>query len=113
MARFFKICSPFVAVAALGLFTPCAFAQTFNVGPRNRIVSPIVDSDVVTLAGNVHPLARPEFDRGVRELLARLFPDTPLKPLAPEHPIWVQFARSMAPGCLARRSTKPRIPRTP
>ena len=30
---------------------------------------------------------RPEFDRGFRELLTRLFPDTPLKPLAPEHPI--------------------------
>jgi pseudomonalisin len=65
MARVLKIRSPFVAVAALGLFTSCAFAQTSNVAPRNRIVSPIVDSDMVTLAGNVHPLARPEFDRGL------------------------------------------------
>jgi hypothetical protein len=31
---------------------------------------------------------KPDFDRGLRELLARLFPDTPLKPLAAEHPIW-------------------------
>jgi Domain of unknown function (DUF4159) len=31
---------------------------------------------------------RKEFDRGFRELLVRLFPDTPLKPLPPEHPIW-------------------------
>jgi hypothetical protein len=31
---------------------------------------------------------RPEFDRGFHDLMARLFPDTPLKPLAAEHPIW-------------------------
>jgi hypothetical protein len=32
--------------------------------------------------------ARPEFDRGFRDLMKRLFPDTPLKPLGPDHPIW-------------------------
>ena len=31
---------------------------------------------------------RPEFDRGFRDLMSRLFPDTPLKPLPAEHPIW-------------------------
>jgi len=29
-----------------------------------RIVSAIDDNKLVTLVGNVHPLARPEFDRG-------------------------------------------------
>jgi hypothetical protein len=29
-----------------------------------------------------------EFDEGFRALMKRLFPDTPLKPLPPEHPIW-------------------------
>ena len=49
----------FVALAAL------AFAQSSSVAPRNRIVGPIDESDVVTLWGNTHPLARPEADRGV------------------------------------------------
>src|SRR5262249_26740809 len=31
---------------------------------------------------------RKEFDTGFRELMKRLFPDNPLKPLPPEHPIW-------------------------
>jgi hypothetical protein len=29
-----------------------------------------------------------EFDQGIRELMGRLFPDNPLRPLPPEHPIW-------------------------
>ncbi len=32
--------------------------------------------------------SRPEFDRGFRDLMARLFPGTPLRPLPPDHPIW-------------------------
>ena len=48
----------FVALAAL------AVAQSSSVAPRNRIVGPIDESDVVTLLGNTHPLARPEVDRG-------------------------------------------------
>jgi len=32
--------------------------------PRNRITAPIDESQVVTLQGNVHPMARGEFDRG-------------------------------------------------
>jgi hypothetical protein len=31
---------------------------------------------------------RPEFDAGFRKLMKELFPDNPLKPLGPEHPIW-------------------------
>ena len=65
MARSLRICSSFVAAFVLLSFTACALAQTSTIAPHNRIVSPIVDSDVVTLAGNVHRLARPEFDRGV------------------------------------------------
>jgi Domain of unknown function (DUF4159) len=32
-----------------------------------------------------------EFTQGYKELMAELFPETPLKPLAPEHPIWQSF----------------------
>jgi pseudomonalisin len=49
----------FVAVLALNSL---ALAQTAS--PQNRITRPIVDQDSVTLLGNTHPLARPEFDRG-------------------------------------------------
>jgi Domain of unknown function (DUF4159) len=31
---------------------------------------------------------RADFDRGFRDLMQRLFPDTPLQPLAPDHPVW-------------------------
>jgi hypothetical protein len=31
---------------------------------------------------------RAEFDRGFRKLMKELFPDNPLKPLPPEHPLW-------------------------
>jgi len=53
-----------VASAAFFALATLAFAQTLNVAPRNRIVGPIDESDVVTLSGNTHPLARPEADRG-------------------------------------------------
>jgi subtilase family serine protease len=39
-----------------------ASAQTSNVPPR--ITSAIDENNLVTLKGNTHPLARPEFDRG-------------------------------------------------
>ena len=65
MARSLKIRSSLLAVAVFAALTPCVFAQNSTVAPRNRIVRPVVESDVVTLAGNVHPLARPEFDRGM------------------------------------------------
>jgi hypothetical protein len=31
---------------------------------------------------------RGEFDRGFRDLMQRLFPDTPLQPLGADHPVW-------------------------
>ncbi|HEV3204931.1 MAG TPA: DUF4159 domain-containing protein [Gemmataceae bacterium] len=31
---------------------------------------------------------QPAFDQGFRNLMTQLFPDNPLKPLPPEHPIW-------------------------
>jgi pseudomonalisin len=53
-----------LAFASTLLASP-VFAQSFNALPRNRVVGPIVDSDAVTVTGNVHPLARAEFDRGL------------------------------------------------
>jgi subtilase family serine protease len=47
----------------------CALAQ----GAGDRIAGPIDEARAVTLEGNMHPLARAEFDRGV------LSEDTPLK----------------------------------
>src|SRR5262249_7061002 len=35
---------------------------------------------------------RPEFADGFRQLMAELFPDSPLKPLGPSHPIWTAHA---------------------
>jgi Pro-kumamolisin, activation domain/Bacterial Ig-like domain (group 3) len=32
--------------------------------PRSRILQPVDDSRLITLSGNTHPLARPEFDHG-------------------------------------------------
>jgi pseudomonalisin len=40
--------------------------------PVNRIVRPIDEAQVVTLLGNVHPLARAEFDQGVVRAETRL-----------------------------------------
>lgn len=45
----------------------CAMALASSAGAQqaaNRIVGPIDESRVVTLQGNVHPMARGEFDRG-------------------------------------------------
>jgi hypothetical protein len=53
-----------VATAAFLALAALAFAQSSSVAPRNRIAGAIDESDVVTLLGNTHPLARPEADRG-------------------------------------------------
>ena len=53
-----------VASAAFLALAALAFAQSSSVAPRNRVVGPIDESDVVTLLGNTHPLAQPEADRG-------------------------------------------------
>lgn len=52
-----------LVLTSLGFIRDAA-AQEPAIAPRNRIVRPIVESDVITLAGNLHPMARPEFDRG-------------------------------------------------
>jgi pseudomonalisin len=50
-----------------------ALAQMPSVSPvANRVSGRIDESDVVTLQGNVHPMARAEFDRG------EVVPETPL-----------------------------------
>src|SRR5712664_1691056 len=46
------------------------FAQ--QSAPKNRIAGPIVDSDEVTLMGNVHHQARAENDRGTVDPQTRL-----------------------------------------
>ncbi|MGA3032731.1 MAG: S53 family peptidase [Terracidiphilus sp.] len=50
----------FVGALALTAAAPCALAQT----PAIRGARPIDETQVVTLEGNVHPLARAEFDAG-------------------------------------------------
>ncbi|MGA3264446.1 MAG: protease pro-enzyme activation domain-containing protein [Terracidiphilus sp.] len=51
----------FVAAAMLSGWAAVAMGQA----PVNRVVEPIDEAQVVTLMGNVHPLAREEFDQGV------------------------------------------------
>lgn len=53
-----------VAAVAFLIFACHVNAQQGAIGPRNRITRVILDSDVVTLAGNTHPMALPEFDLG-------------------------------------------------
>jgi len=63
-----------VVAAVMALLNPFpnAVAQQWTQHSRDRIVRPIVESEVVTLAGNVHPMARPEFDRGAVSADTRL-----------------------------------------
>lgn len=60
----------FVAAVIVLAMLSKGFAQSSAL--RNRIAGPIVDSDVVTLMGNVHPLARAESDRGTVDPETRL-----------------------------------------
>jgi subtilase family serine protease len=62
MAHISKIRLTLVALICLPLLACSGFAQTSSAVAR--IVDPIDESDVVTLAGNTHPLARAEFDQG-------------------------------------------------
>src|SRR5580692_6965158 len=50
--------------AALFLGGLCWNAMAMGQTPANRVKRPIDDQQVVTLTGNVHPLARGEFDLG-------------------------------------------------
>jgi len=51
-----------LAVAALFLFPSVVLAQVSS--GHTRITQPVDETKLVTLQGNTHPLARPEFDRG-------------------------------------------------
>jgi hypothetical protein len=56
----------------------CAVLSTVAIaavdqGPAPRIVQPINESQLTVLKGNVHPLARPQFDRGIAP------PDLPMQ----------------------------------
>jgi pseudomonalisin len=63
MLSFVRVRSLFVAVVCIAGLGLTVFAQ----GTENRIAGAIDDGQVVTLTGNVHPLARGEFDLGVAE----------------------------------------------
>ena len=60
----------FVAAFVVFAMASQGFAQKFTA--QNRIARPIIDSDVVTLLGNVHREARAENDRGVIDSETRL-----------------------------------------
>ena len=62
MAQFPQTRSIFVFLVA-SVALNCLGLQRPTPSP-NRIVLPIADSDAVTITGNTHPLARPEFDLG-------------------------------------------------
>jgi subtilase family serine protease len=57
--------------AAIFILTGCCIAA-FAQEPGNRLFKPINENESVTLAGNVHPMARGEFDRGAASLDMRL-----------------------------------------
>jgi len=56
-----KACSSFLALLLVSGWYPFALAQA----PANRISGRIDEAQVTTLLGNVHPMARGEFDEGV------------------------------------------------
>ena len=62
MAHISKIRLTLIALICLPLLACYGFAQTSSAVAR--IVDPIDESDVITLAGNTYPLARAEFDQG-------------------------------------------------
>src|SRR5579871_2931552 len=78
--RFATLAAPFLALL---LFASGASAQTASqppersinvraVHPVSRTTEAIDENSTVVLAGNVHPLARPEFDSGAAPLEARM-----------------------------------------
>jgi hypothetical protein len=64
-----KTCSSFLALLLITGGCTSAFAQA----PANRVATQIDETRVTTLAGNVHPMARAEFDQGT------VSEDTPLQ----------------------------------
>jgi hypothetical protein len=53
-----------LTVVVFQAHSPAAFSQSRLPTPRSRVVQAVDDARVMKLAGNVHPLARPEFDQG-------------------------------------------------
>ena len=72
MLRTLRVFLFFVVSVVLLALVSKGFAQGSDPGARDRIHGQIVESDVVTLTGNVHPQARAELDRG------QIAPETPL-----------------------------------
>ena len=66
-----------LALAATTVVPPLAvsapaFAQSGVPAPRSRVLQAVDDGHPTTLTGNIHPLARPEFDRGALDDAAPL-----------------------------------------
>ena len=63
--KMFKSCGLLSSVLLLGGSLCCLPAQLASVAtPADRVTGPVDDSQLVTLKGSVHPLARAEFDHG-------------------------------------------------
>src|ERR1700744_1078349 len=60
MSKKAGICS-----TAVTFLLMCGCSAVLAQAPANRVAAQIDDSRVTTLLGNVHPMARGEFDRGV------------------------------------------------
>src|ERR1700730_17028157 len=72
MLRTVRLFLFFVASVVLLELVSRGFAQGSAAVPKDRVRGVIVESEVVTLAGNVHPLARAENDKGEIEPETRL-----------------------------------------
>src|SRR5437762_704632 len=59
-------------IALLSFSFALVFGQEQNT-VRSRIVEPVNERQLVTLRGNTHPLARPQYDRGLAP------PDLPMQ----------------------------------
>ena len=65
MPRISSVLLPVLTSATLFLAaTAPASSQSRLPAPRSRVLQAVDDTRVTTLAGNTHPLARPEFDQG-------------------------------------------------
>src|SRR5450631_544177 len=59
------LCTPLAAHAAVLVLFLAASALSFGqIAPQNRIVQAIDQSQMTALRGNIHPLARSEYDQG-------------------------------------------------
>ncbi|MGD0444727.1 MAG: Ig-like domain repeat protein [Edaphobacter sp.] len=63
ISRAFQLAVPTTALFLLAT-SVTAVSQPSAPSPRSRVLQAVDDSNVTTLRGNTHPLARPEFDQG-------------------------------------------------